>query len=69
MAAESGGSALSIRPRHLLRDAVENRVMSQFELGGVSSPRPASEAETRLIRIEGIDLSKVKRDKYEPSAQ
>jgi hypothetical protein len=35
MAAESGGLALSIRPRHLLRDAVENRVVSQFELGGV----------------------------------
>jgi len=30
---------------------------------------PQREAETRLIRIEGIDLIKVKRDKYEPSAQ
>jgi hypothetical protein len=29
---------------------------------------PGREAETRLIRIEGIDLTKVKRDKYEPSA-
>ena len=27
---------------------------------------PRREAETRLIRIEGIDLTKVKRDKYEP---
>ena len=26
------------------------------------------EAETRLIRIEGIDLTKVKRDKYEIAA-
>jgi hypothetical protein len=26
-------------------------------------------AETRLIRIEGIDLTKVKRDKYEPLTQ
>ena len=35
--------------------------------GDLHSPR--REAETRLIRIEGIDLAKVKRDKYEPSAQ
>ena len=35
--------------------------------GDLHSPR--REAETRLIRIEGIDLTKVKRDKYEPSAQ
>ena len=31
--------------------------------GDLHSPR--REAETRLIRIEGIDLSKVKRDKFE----
>lgn len=35
--------------------------------GDLHSPR--REAETRLIRIEGIDLTKVKRDKYEPSTQ
>ena len=34
--------------------------------GDLHSPR--REAETRLIRIEGIDLTKMKRDKYEPSA-
>ena len=33
--------------------------------GDLHSPR--REAETRLIRIEGIDLAKVKRDKYEPA--
>src|SRR5262249_5518937 len=32
--------------------------------GDLHSPR--REAETRLIRTEGIDLTKVKRDKYEP---
>ena len=35
--------------------------------GDLHSPR--REAETRLIRIEGIDLTKVKRDKYEPSTR
>ena len=34
--------------------------------GDLHSPR--REAETRLIRIEGIDLTKVKRDKYEIAA-
>src|ERR1700722_20717056 len=34
--------------------------------GDLHSPR--REAETRLIRIEGIDLTKVKRDKYEVAA-
>src|SRR5215471_18322570 len=33
--------------------------------GDLHSPR--RESETRLIRIEGIDLSKVKRDKYDPA--
>ena len=34
-----------------------------YNEGDVHSPR--SEAEKRLIRIEGTDLTKVKRDKFE----
>ena len=34
-----------------------------YNEGDVHSPR--REAETRLIRIEGTDLTKVKRDKFE----
>ena len=34
--------------------------------GALHSPR--READTRLIRIEGIDLTKVKRDKFEIAA-
>jgi hypothetical protein len=29
---------------------------------------PRRESETRLIRIEGLDLTKVKRDKFEVAA-
>jgi len=34
-----------------------------YNEGDVHSPK--RESETRLIRIEGIDLTKVKRDKFE----
>ena len=34
-----------------------------YNEGDVHSPR--RESETRLIRIEGVDLTKVKRDKFE----
>ena len=37
-----------------------------YNEGDVHSPR--RESETRLIRIEGVDLTKVKRDKFEIAA-
>jgi hypothetical protein len=37
-----------------------------YNEGDVHSPR--RESETRLIRIEGVDLTKVKRDKFEVAA-
>ena len=38
-----------------------------YNEGDLHSPR--REAETRLIRIEGVDLTKVKRDKFEIAAE
>jgi hypothetical protein len=37
-----------------------------YNQGDVHSPR--RESETRLIRIEGVDLTKIKRDKFEVAA-
>jgi hypothetical protein len=37
-----------------------------YNEGDLHSPR--RESETRLIRIEGLDLTKVKRDKFEVAA-
>jgi hypothetical protein len=37
-----------------------------YDEGVLHSPR--READTRLIRIEGMDLTKVKRDKFEIAA-
>jgi hypothetical protein len=37
-----------------------------YNEGDLHSPR--RESETRLIRIEGVDLTKVKRDKFEIAA-
>jgi hypothetical protein len=55
---------------HLVRqiDGVLDLDWVHKELAPYYSHTPRCEADTRLIRIEGIDLTKVKREKFEIAA-